>query len=391
MPRLPQPGGDDNTWGDILNQFLLVGHNVDGTHDVKAMLGVPVAPGKTIVSDGSSAGYAWQDLPSGAGTVDSVNGQTGVVVLAKSDIGLGNADNTSDASKPISTATQTALNAKISSSEKGAASGVATLDGSGVLPDAQIPSAIARDTEVAATYATQASLTAGLAGKADTAHTHTLAAISDAGSAAGYDVAASGNAAVNEVVKGDDTRLSDSRSPAAHAASHASAGSDPVTITESQVTNLVTDLSNKISSSEKGAASGVATLDAGSKIPVAQIPDATKRKLLPYSQAGSLTIMVGTHRLYNDSGTAWAIYAVRASAGTAPAGQALVVDININGTTIFTTQANRPVIAAGTNSSGKVTNMDITTVNDGDYLTVDVDQVGSTTAGADLTVQIGVV
>ena len=32
----------------------------------------------------------------------------------KSDIGLGNADNTSDADKPISTATQTALNAKIS-------------------------------------------------------------------------------------------------------------------------------------------------------------------------------------------------------------------------------------------------------------------------------------
>jgi hypothetical protein len=41
--------------------------------------------------------------------VTSVNTQTGDVVLDKSDIGLGNADNTSDADKPISTATQTAL------------------------------------------------------------------------------------------------------------------------------------------------------------------------------------------------------------------------------------------------------------------------------------------
>lgn len=43
--------------------------------------------------------------------VVSVNTKTGVVVLAKADIGLGNVDNTSDLNKPISTATQTALNA----------------------------------------------------------------------------------------------------------------------------------------------------------------------------------------------------------------------------------------------------------------------------------------
>jgi hypothetical protein len=49
---------------------------------------------------------------SGGGAVDSVNGQTGVVVLDKTDIGLSNVDNTSDANKPVSTATQTALNLK---------------------------------------------------------------------------------------------------------------------------------------------------------------------------------------------------------------------------------------------------------------------------------------
>ena len=62
--------------------------------------------------------------------------------LDKTAVGLGNVDNTSDANKPISTATQTALNAKISSSEKGNANGVATLDALAKIPLAQIPSSI---------------------------------------------------------------------------------------------------------------------------------------------------------------------------------------------------------------------------------------------------------
>jgi len=44
--------------------------------------------------------------------VQSVNGQTGSVTLVAGDVGLGNVDNTSDADKPVSTAQQTALNAK---------------------------------------------------------------------------------------------------------------------------------------------------------------------------------------------------------------------------------------------------------------------------------------
>ena len=31
MTRLPQPGSDDGTWGTILNDFLSVEHNTDGT------------------------------------------------------------------------------------------------------------------------------------------------------------------------------------------------------------------------------------------------------------------------------------------------------------------------------------------------------------------------
>lgn len=80
----------------------------------------------------------------GGGAVDSVNGETGVVVLdagdvgadpagtaaglvddlsgvtdasaARSNLGLGNVDNTSDANKPVSTAQQTALDGKAAAS-----------------------------------------------------------------------------------------------------------------------------------------------------------------------------------------------------------------------------------------------------------------------------------
>ena len=51
-----------------------------------------------------------------AGAVSSVNGKTGAVTLGKTDVGLTNVDNTSDAAKPISLAMQTALDAKANAS-----------------------------------------------------------------------------------------------------------------------------------------------------------------------------------------------------------------------------------------------------------------------------------
>lgn len=60
--------------------------------------------------------------------VTSVAGKTGAVTLAKGDVGLGNVDNTSDANKPISNATQAALNGK---QAKITASGLLKGDGAG--------------------------------------------------------------------------------------------------------------------------------------------------------------------------------------------------------------------------------------------------------------------
>lgn len=107
----------------------------------------------------------------------------------------------------------------------------------------------------------------------------------------------------------------------------------------------------------------------------------------------NLAVTTGTHRFYfRGAGTpTWTIVAVWTSVGVAPAGAAILVDVNINGTTIFTTQGNRPSIADGGNASSRVTNMDVTSIANGDYITVDIDQVGSTTAGQDLHVQLEVV
>lgn len=106
----------------------------------------------------------------------TINGKkiSGNPTLAKGDVGLGNVDNTSDANKPISTATQAALDKKaplsspaltgtptaptasagtnntqiattgfvqsaISSLKKGHPGGVATLDTSGKIPSSQLP------------------------------------------------------------------------------------------------------------------------------------------------------------------------------------------------------------------------------------------------------------
>lgn len=92
------------------------------------------------------------------------------------------------------------------------------------------------------------------------------------GTAATKNVPASGNAAAGEAVLGSDTRLSDARTPTAHASTHVSAGSDPLTLTESQITNLGTDLAAKEASANKNQANGYAGLNGSSKLTASQLP-----------------------------------------------------------------------------------------------------------------------
>jgi hypothetical protein len=115
----------------------------------------------------------------------------------------------------------------------------------------------------------------------------------------------------------------------------------------------------------------------------------TSEKILPrlftFTVSGTLEATTHGLRLYNNFGRDLTIDLVQAFVDTAPTGATLIVDVNIDGTTMFTAQDNRPTIAISGNAS-TTTAPDVTTLADGEYLQIDVDQVGSSEAGQDLTV-----
>lgn len=94
MARLPEPGEDKGTWGDILNAFLSVEHNDDGT----------------LKDSGTLAGKE-DALPSGS-TGQYLRGDKTFQTLDKSAVGLSNVDDTSDVDKPVSTDQATAIATK---------------------------------------------------------------------------------------------------------------------------------------------------------------------------------------------------------------------------------------------------------------------------------------
>ncbi len=185
MARLPIPGSDDGSWGNILNDYLAQVHDTDGTlkdnivteaklaSAVQTKLNAPatvaddsLTPAKLssdTAVDGELLSYnggnfEWITPAAGGGggevntasnigtagvgiykqktgvnfelkklnggsskvtvTNDAANNEIDIDVveanltLTKSQVGLANVDNTSDANKPVSTATQTALNLK---------------------------------------------------------------------------------------------------------------------------------------------------------------------------------------------------------------------------------------------------------------------------------------
>lgn len=192
MARLPEPGGDSGQWGQILNDYLGVAHNDDGTlknnsassatiqNDAitVAKIATTSAPtsGQTLTYNGTQ--LAWE-TPSGSGSVPDATGSTKGIIqlsgdlggtassptvpglagkepsiaagstaqyyrgdktwqpLTKASVGLGNADNTADIDKPISSDTQTALDAKAALTHTHVATDVT----SGTFASARIPQA----------------------------------------------------------------------------------------------------------------------------------------------------------------------------------------------------------------------------------------------------------
>lgn len=113
QPYSSASGGSSvaTTWGTITG-------TLSSQTDLQNALNLKIANPMTAVGDlimGSTAGAPVALSIGSAGQVLKVAGGVATwSTLGKSDVGLGNVDNTSDLNKPISTATQTALNAKSS-------------------------------------------------------------------------------------------------------------------------------------------------------------------------------------------------------------------------------------------------------------------------------------
>lgn len=132
------------------------------------------------------------------GGVTSVNSKTGDVVLSKSDIGLGNVDNTSDLNKPISTAVQTVLDTKTDADDV-----QAQIDGSGLATTQYVDQAVAAATGAdLSNYPTKDELALDLMEKADQTYVDTQLSLK--ADQTNVDAALAGKADVGSFVSYDD-------------------------------------------------------------------------------------------------------------------------------------------------------------------------------------------
>lgn len=169
--RLPQPGNDTGTWGSILNDFLLVEHNIDGTLKANTTIagkyskpsnGIPVTDLatdlqskinsiptslSTVATSGNYADLTGRPTITGSNTGDQTislsganlsisNGNTIVLPTGAGSAGWGAISGTLSDQTDLTTA----LNAKLNSNLRGVANGIASLDANGRLPLTQLGS-----------------------------------------------------------------------------------------------------------------------------------------------------------------------------------------------------------------------------------------------------------
>lgn len=163
--------------------------------------------GQTFVLAADAPGTLanWKEVMA-AGKVVSVAGRTGAVTLTKSDVGLANVDNTSDASKPVSTATQTALNAKANASHNHAAADISDASSVGRSVLTAADAVAVRNAIGAGTSSLTIGTTASTAAAGN--HTHTHASLTDT-TAIGTQVATAASAAAIRTLIGAGTGNSD--------------------------------------------------------------------------------------------------------------------------------------------------------------------------------------
>jgi predicted heme/steroid binding protein len=267
----------------------------------------------------SNGAVSYSQLPE---LVYSVNGGSGAVFITKVDLGLGNVDNTSDINKPVSTATQAAID--LSASDTLGSAEANTLD---AFTSMQLY-VDARDSATK-TSAIAACAPSSHVGSGGTTHAAVSTAVN------GF-MLATDKVKLNAITgtnTGDETATTIKTKLGVTVLSGSNTGDQtdipgnsatttklkvPVLINgvsfdgSTNVTVNAVDSTARIASSEKGAVNGVATLDGTGKIPSIQLPsfvddvvEAANFAALPVGEVGKIYVTLNDNKTYRWSGSAF--------------------------------------------------------------------------------------
>lgn len=116
------------------------------------------------------------------------------------------------------------------------------------------------------------------------------------------------------------------------------------------------------------------------------VPAVLPSEALPFTHAGPLEVGIGT-TAYPIKGGSFTILTVAARLASAPSGSSTILDVNKNGASIYGNQALRPTFTVGAHEATVGTHT-VADLVEGDYLSIDIDQIGSVDPGAHLVVVI---
>jgi hypothetical protein len=218
------------------------------------------------------------------------------------------------------------------------------------------------------------------------------------GTSSTHDVAATGDAASGQVVKGNDTRLTDARTPAAHNQAASTISDSTATgravLTAADAAAARTAIgagTSSVAVSSTAPAALAATAAAGSSTDAARADHAHQRDteviVIPVGDE-STALTTGTNKVRFRLPFAATLLAVRANVNTAPTGSTLIVDINEAGTSVLGTKLSIDATETSSTTAASAATITDSSLADDAEISIDVDQIGSTIAGAGLKVSL---
>jgi hypothetical protein len=367
----------------------------------------PLAAALTTLASATAAGLALMDDADAA--------------AQRTTLGLGNVDNTSDANKPVSTAAQTALDTKVTGPASATDNALARFDGT-TGKVVQNSTATLTDSGTLTVAAEGAQVTAEGAGGDvlldASAGVSALIWRFDPG-----DGQKEVRIAVNESTSEDFTlKLPAAAGTVGQSLSIGSVSAPEVTLEWSTPAGggdaLTTNPLSQFAATTSSQLAGVISDETGSgalvfaNSPTLVTPalgtpasgDLTNCTGLPVAGLASFVglpvsiqlacsdeataLTTGTAKLTFRMPHAMTVTAVRASVGTAPTGSTLVVDINEGGTTILSTELSIDATEKTSTTAATPAVISDTALADDAEITIDIDQIGSTIAGAGLKITL---